>query len=111
MEIVYGPPSWIEWSGSHWSLQKDGYYKDKTGSLFHVCLWEHANQRRLGPNEIIHHIDHNRRNNDLSNLTLMSRADHVRHHKEERGFTWPESSRGVGVRKMWANRQPRDCVC
>src|ERR1035437_2048465 len=111
MDIRDGPPKWLDWDGSRWSLQKDGYYKDKTGSLFHVVFWERANGRRLEQGEIVHHIDHDRQNNDISNLATMSRADHIRHHMEDRGFTFTDESRGLGAKAVWANRKPRDCVC
>jgi hypothetical protein len=37
--------------------------------------------RKLNRKEIIHHIDKNWKNNDLKNLQIMSRAEHVRIHK------------------------------
>lgn len=36
--------------------------------------------RPLKPNEIVHHIDHNRTNNDPSNLLIMTRSDHGKLH-------------------------------
>jgi hypothetical protein len=36
--------------------------------------------RTLSTNEIVHHKDGNKLNNKLTNLELMSRADHTSHH-------------------------------
>lgn len=38
--------------------------------------------RRLTKDEIVHHIDENPLNNDLSNLEVMTRAEHAKHHHE-----------------------------
>ena len=39
--------------------------------------------RPLQPGEVVHHIDKNKRNNDPSNLTVMSRSEHIKIHKED----------------------------
>ena len=36
--------------------------------------------RKLSFNEVVHHKDNNKRNNDLSNLEVMTRSEHIRHH-------------------------------
>lgn len=40
--------------------------------------------RCLKSNEVVHHIDGDRLNNDPGNLEVMTRAEHARHHAEER---------------------------
>lgn len=40
--------------------------------------------RKLRSDEIVHHKDHNRANNDISNLEIMTRAEHTRLHARER---------------------------
>lgn len=48
----------------------------------HVLAWEEAN----GPvpdGYVVHHIDHDKRNNALSNLRLMTHAEHSRHHNDK----------------------------
>ncbi len=37
------------------------------------------------PKMHVHHIDHDKTNNDLSNLEVMSESDHHRHHIQEAG--------------------------
>jgi hypothetical protein len=36
--------------------------------------------RRLRSDEIVHHKDENKKNNEPGNLELMTRAEHARHH-------------------------------
>jgi hypothetical protein len=36
--------------------------------------------RPLEPGEIVHHIDHDKRNNDPANLQVMTQAEHMRLH-------------------------------
>jgi hypothetical protein len=36
--------------------------------------------RRLSRNEVVHHKDENKSNNDINNLEIMSRSDHSRLH-------------------------------
>lgn len=49
----------------------------------HDVMMERRIGRRLKPNEIVHHIDGNRSNNDEDNLALMTRAAHARLHRRE----------------------------
>jgi hypothetical protein len=44
-------------------------------------LMEETLGRDLLPNEVVHHIDENPLNNDISNLKLMTLDEHSRHHK------------------------------
>lgn len=53
------------------------------GRSQHVTVMESAIGRRLRANEVVHHIDRNRANNDISNLQLMTRSEHTRLHRIE----------------------------
>ena len=46
----------------------------------HRVLAERTLGRKLRSDEIVHHMDGNKRNNALDNLTVMTRADHFRYH-------------------------------
>ena len=59
--------------------QGDGSYK-----LEHRIIMENLLGRKLSSNEIIHHIDHNKLNNDITNLQIMSREEHSRLHTKHR---------------------------
>jgi hypothetical protein len=48
--------------------------------LEHVRVMELLLGRRLLPTEAVHHRDHNRQNNELTNLELWNRSEHARHH-------------------------------
>ena len=69
------------------SIKPSGYVEytrgPNKGRCVHVVAMEEAIGRRLEKDEVVHHIDHNRSNNDLSNLQLMSRAAHAALHAIE----------------------------
>lgn len=54
------------------------------GKMQHREVMEQAIGRPLTKDEVVHHIDHNRNNNDISNLQLMSRSEHTSFHRKER---------------------------
>ena len=62
--------SWIRNGGS------------KTWKSAHRIIWEHFNCKKIGKNEVIHHVDFNSLNNRADNLSLMSKEDHDRYHAD-----------------------------
>lgn len=58
---------------------KVGYIKEY-GKHQHRLVMEKKLGRKLTSNEIVHHIDHNKHNNDPDNLQLVTRAEHARIH-------------------------------
>ena len=73
---------WIEFDGVKYYPDKKGYWIGGTGKSIkrlHVAVWEKYN----GPvpkGFQIHHIDHDPNNNEIENLQLMSRSDHLSYH-------------------------------
>lgn len=61
---------------------ENGYNK-KGNVKIHRAIMEEKLGRRLSPDEIVHHKDGNRLNNDISNLEVMSRGDHSRLHRKQ----------------------------
>ena len=55
----------------------------KTYSL-HRYVYEQAHGP-LAPGYVVHHVNHNKRDNRLENLTAMTYAEHARHHNDR----WP----------------------
>jgi len=64
-----------------------GYLEYTTGEhkhrAVHRVLMEAIIGRPLTRDEVVHHIDHDRTNNDPSNLQLMTRSEHARLHANE----------------------------
>lgn len=81
-QIVDGIPFYQERSG-YWV----GQITDNNGKphrkRLHVYVWEKANGE-VPKGYDIHHIDHDKSNNTLSNLVAMSRHNHISMHMEER---------------------------
>lgn len=62
----------------HPNAHLDGYV------MFHTVLMERAIGRYLTDNEVVHHINHNRKDNRLENLMLMDKREHMSMHAKER---------------------------
>lgn len=76
----------------------DGYYevyvpnnpmsKKRCGWLLeHRHIMSEHLGRSLTSDEIIHHKDENKKNNNLDNLELTNRSDHARGHEDQQCFT------------------------
>lgn len=78
------------WAGRAvgFSLKPSGYIEytmgQHKGRRAHVVIMESSIGRRLYANEVVHHIDHNKTNNELHNLKLMTRAEHAALHANTR---------------------------
>lgn len=66
-------------------MSNESYFHRRIGGrkgkmrLAHHIVWEEANGL-IPENYEIHHIDHNKKNNDLENLKLVTVSDHQRIH-------------------------------
>lgn len=77
-------------NGHSFYATKDGYYKSDTYGLMHRYIWEQHNQCKIPEGYVVHHKDHNKENNDPSNLVIMTNKDHAIHHR--RGVKIPKLS-------------------
>ena len=64
------------------------------GRSQHVVIMERHIGRRLLPFECVHHKNEIRSDNDISNLEVMTRSDHARHHAVERNKTQLRNKKG-----------------
>lgn len=89
------------WKGGIWKTHKGGYIEEMTPQkrghairqLQHRKIMENGLGRKLiyirakgKLKEVVHHIDGNKRNNDPSNLEILSASDHARIHALMRGL-------------------------
>lgn len=58
-------------------------YKDGKSRREHQIIMEKHIGRKLKKDEVVHHIDGNKRNNEISNLLLTTRSEHAKIHKAE----------------------------
>lgn len=69
--------------------RRQRYYDVKTGKGYkklHRILMEKHLGRELSSDEIVHHVDGNGLNNNINNLTIMSRSEHSKVHKVNNNF-------------------------
>lgn len=59
-----------------------GYNKKGNVKMHRAVMEEHLG-RRLSPDEIVHHIDGDKTNNDISNLDVMPRGEHSSLHRKQ----------------------------
>ena len=77
-----------EFNGYKFRLdKKTGYYLSTQvingkRKRLHVYVWECSNGE-IPTGCVIHHIDHDKSNNDISNLELLTEEEHIQRHKEE----------------------------
>lgn len=67
--------------------------------------------RPLKKGEIVHHIDHNPANNDVSNLVAMKRSDHTRMHDQGNKYHFGCKHSDQAKQKMrqaWIRRKTRN---
>jgi hypothetical protein len=74
-------------TGYMYCYNPDHYTANKAGKVLeHVFIMSEAIGRKLKQDECVHHIDRNKKNNDLKNLQLLTISEHTKlHQKEDNG--------------------------
>ena len=62
----------------------NGYYYTSDNRRLHRVIWEDFYGQKIPDNCVIHHIDMDRTNNNIRNLQLMTKEDHIELHKQTR---------------------------
>lgn len=79
---------------NHPNSNKDGYIMEHR-----LIMSEHLG-RPLTVDEIVHHKDENKLNNNKSNLEIMTRSEHARHHSEDFEIMRCRSGRIEGTKRV-----------
>ena len=71
----------VEWNGRRFTIRYNGYYGATDGDRenLHRLVWE-ANYGPVPRGMHVHHIDHDKTNNDPGNLEILSASEHQSHH-------------------------------
>ncbi|MBR4419672.1 MAG: HNH endonuclease [Clostridia bacterium] len=65
---------------------ENGYkvlYNNGNSIKEHIFVMQKYIGRKLKPNEVVHHMDGNKTNNDIHNLQLMTSSEHSKLHREK----------------------------
>lgn len=89
----------------HPHATKNGYV------LLHRVIMENKLGRLLQPDEVVHHIDHNKKNNSIDNLQVLTNKEHAKLHHEGHKrtkikLTCPECGR-IFEREVYLCYSPR----
>ena len=73
----------VEIDGIKFYSSGNGYLKSSNGLWLHRYIWEKHNGN-IPEGYVVHHIDHNKSNNDINNLEMISDKEHRLEHPYNR---------------------------
>lgn len=86
---------------------KKRFYKDKNGYYvnsmpIHAHRWVWINHYGTIPDGMdIHHIDGNKENNEIENLEIISRSEHLKKHWREGAFDLEQRRKQLSEARQW----------
>ena len=92
---------------TYYKIKSQGYWRSFTENL-HQAIWRH----HIGPIPAgchIHHLDHNKDNNNIDNLACMPGGEHERQHAKEM-FAGKSKEERLALMKQLAPK-PRQAIC
>lgn len=97
--------------GKKWRMDKQtGYYVCTSGNRkrLHVAVWEYEHKSKVPAGCVIHHLDWNKKNNNINNLICVT----VEEHEEIHNIIGGEKGRSYGYKlaKNRAHGLPPDMV-
>lgn len=73
----------------NYAIVKNHPFANKHGYvLHHRIIMENYLGRILNQDEIVHHKNHNKKDNRIENLEIMSNKEHTKHHSSLNGQKW-----------------------
>ena len=70
------------------AMQRDrgsaDWYRKVNGRHEHRIVMEQMLGRKLSPDEVVHHVNNDKKDNRPENLQVMTRGEHFKHHLAER---------------------------
>lgn len=77
----------------YYEKKGQGYYQSKIDSSYlHRAVWQYHNGE-IPEGFAVHHKDHNKANNRIENLELLSHSDHSKHHAKHNDWVGSEQNR------------------
>src|SRR5665213_899867 len=110
---MYIRQPFIEFEGRRYFRNGQGYYRTSRKwekRQLHRDVWS-ATHGPIPPGIIVHHIDGNPSNNDLSNLEGLTRKEHSARHGPSGACAEPSEVRSARRKSEWTRKKPSPRVC